>query len=481
MTHPPHVRTAPPSAPTYAPTVPPGPPGRTEQRGGRGDREPRGTPPERRPAWQESMERLRAAATTEPGRLRIIGAALALLVVAFGAVTAWEATDRFGAADDVVKRSQPLTVGAADIYRSLADADTAMASAFLSGAQEPAALRERYQEDIERASRLLVEAATYTESSSDSGREIATLNEGLPRYTGLVERARANNRQGLPLGGAYLRYANQRMTEELLPAAERLYEAETDRLRRDSDDARSLPYAALALGVLVLGALAGAQRRDYRRTNRVFNQGLLTATAASTVLLLWLTVGHTVARVELHGAQVHGQASLEVLNDARVSALKARANENLTLVARGAVLTDDGKHDKYETDYATNMGRLDAALAEARKLADDPAGAEPVRAAIRSVAQWRERHRSAGETDRAGDYDAAVEKVIGDEGSTEQSFDQVNKALVTALAREQSEFDEAARDGLGALAPLAVGAGVLAVVGVLGTVLGIGRRLSEYR
>ncbi|MFE1956802.1 hypothetical protein [Streptomyces sp. NPDC059479] len=442
---------------------------------------PSSAPPVRHGAWAETTERLRTAATTEPGRLRIIGAALALLVVAFGAVTAWEAADRFSAADDVVSRSQPLSADAADIYRSLADADTAAAGGFLAGAEEPRKVQQRYRDDIETASRLLIKAATHTDSTSESGRQIATLNEGLPRYTGLIERARANNRMGLPLGGAYLRYANQQMTNELLPAAEKLYAAETDRLARDNDDARLWPFVSLVMGVLAFGGLFWAQRRNYLRTNRVFNQGLLAATAASTVLLLWLAVGQTVARAELNNAQKHGQASLKVLNEARINSLKARANENLTLVARGAVLTPDGKNDKYETDYNTGMDRLSTALDEARKLADDSAGGRPVDEAISSVTQWRERHASASATDKAGDYEGALDKVIGDGPSTGQSFDQVDSALKRALTQEQVEFTRSASDGRDALTGLAIGAGALALVAAVGAILGIGRRLSEYR
>src|SRR5688572_15323885 len=75
--------------------------------------------PPRRTAFAEGVDQLRAAATTEPGRLRIIGALLAVLVVAFGAVTAWQMTDRSAAADDVLHNSQPLSSAAADIYSSL--------------------------------------------------------------------------------------------------------------------------------------------------------------------------------------------------------------------------------------------------------------------------------------------------------------------------------------------------------------------------
>jgi hypothetical protein len=434
-------------------------------------------------AWAETVERLRASATTEPGRLRIIGAALALLVVAFGAVTAWEVSDRFSAADDVVTRSQPLSADAADIYRSLADADTAAATGFLAGAQERPEDLERYQKDIETASRLLVKAAANTGGSGggDSARQIATLNEALPRYTGLIERARANNRQGLPLGGAYLRYANQQMTSDLLPAAERLYAEETARLAQDNDDARLWPFFSLALGVVAFAVLFWAQRRNYRRTNRLLNHGLLAATAASTVILLWLAVGQTVARAELNDAQVHGQESLAVLNDARINSLKARANENLTLVARGAVLTADGKNDQYETDYTAGMAKLTTALDRAKALSDDSAGGKPVVAAIASATEWRQRHKSVSATDKAGDYPAALAKVIGTEGSTGQCFDQVDAALEKALAHEQVEFNGSASNGRDALTGLAVGAGILALVGAVGAILGIGRRLSEYR
>lgn len=428
-----------------------------------------------------AAERLRAVATTEPGRLQVIGAVLALLVVAFGAVTALEVSGRASAADDVVTRSQPLSADAADIYRSLADADTMAASGFLAGAEEPEDVHAQYEKDIKEASRLLVKAAAGTDASSTSAGEIRTLNELLPEYTGLVERARANNRQGLPLGGAYLRYANQRMTNDLLPAAERLYAAETGRLSTDTADARRWPLLALGAGVVALAALVWTQRRAYRRTNRVFNRGLLAATAAASVVLLWLAVGHTVARAELRAAMTHGQESLDVLNKARINSLKARANENLTLVARGAVLTADGTQDKYETDYGAGMKALGEQLTTAERLADDSRGRAPVARAADAVSEWQERHRRARTTDDQGDYDGALKQIIGAKDSTGESFGQVDKALEEALGQEQSEFTSAARSGRGALGGLPVGAGVLAVLGAVAAIAGINRRLSEYR
>ncbi|WP_413095984.1 hypothetical protein [Streptomyces nitrosporeus] len=442
---------------------------------------PAAVPAQRGSARAVAAERLRAAATTEPGRLQIIGAVLALLVVAFGAVTALEVSDRSSAADDVVSRSQPLSSDAAAVYRSLASADTMAASGFLAGAEEPEAVHEQYEKAVGEAARLLVRAAANTDAGSASGQEITTLNELLPVYTGLVERARANNRQGLPLGGAYLRYANQKMTAELLPAAERLYEAETGRLHSDTDDARRWPFFALGAGVVALAALVWTQRRNYRRTNRVFNQGLLAATAVTAVVLLWLAVGHTVARAGLRDAMVHGQESLDVLNKARIDSLKARANENLTLVARGAVLTADGAQDKYEKDYTTGMKSLRGRLEHAGRLAGGSPGGGPVAEAVSGAAEWQKRHRAARATDDQGDYNGALEQIIGPGRSTGESFAEVDAALTRALGHEQGEFTAAAESGRGAFGGLPAGAAVLAALGAVAAIAGINRRLSEYR
>ncbi|MFI0742195.1 hypothetical protein ACH4PU_29610 [Streptomyces sp. NPDC021100] len=474
------LRTAAPPGPTPDPGQGPGPgPAGVPARGSE------------RAVWRARFARVRTAATrTEPGRLRVIGAALAALLIVFGAVTAWQVTDRSRAADAVVERSEPLSAAAADIYASLADADTTAATGFLAGSKETRAVRQRYEKDIATASELLVKAAANTGGSPAEREQIATLNERLPVYTGLVEQARADNRQGLPLGGAYLRYASDRMRQDLLPAARRLYEAERDRLEADYADAEGLPWAAIAVGLLALGALAWFQRRAYLRTNRVFDRGLLAATASTLVVLVWLGVGQGLARAELEDSYDHGAKSLQVIGMARISALQAHGAESLSLVARGAVLTDDGK-DAYEEGYGRDMRDLfggtggapsaGSLLGRAASLADDADGRAPVTEAIDGVRDWKRRHDAARAADVAGDYDRALPQVIGERDSTGEAFDRVDTALRKALDREKDDFRRAADDGRDALTGLAVGAGVLAVLGAAAVVLGIGRRLSEYR
>ncbi|WP_239134630.1 hypothetical protein [Streptomyces sp. SID12488] len=444
------------------------------------------TQPPRRTAFAEGVDQLRAAATTEPGRLRIIGALLAVLVVAFGAVTAWQMTDRSSAADDVLNNSQPLSSAAADIYSSLADANTAASSGFLAGGDETATSRKRYQEDIRNAAAKLSAAATNSEPDSESARTIADLNKLLSEYTGYIERARANNRLGFPVGGSYLRLANETMQDRMLPQAEKLYSKENQRLDSDYADATSYPWAAIGLGVAVLGALVWAQRRNYRRTNRLLNHGLVAATATATIVLLWLVAGQSFARSGLSDSYDHGIRSLNVLHNARIASLKARGNENLTLVARGAEtveLKDGTVVDAYDHDFEGDMSALGKGLVEAEGLADDQAGKKPVTSAVGGMEEWKKRHEEAQTEYESGDFQQALARVIGDKSDkpTGECFDSVDQALKTAIGHEQTEFQQSARDGRDAMIGLPLGAAALGVLGAAGAVLGIGRRLSEYR
>jgi hypothetical protein len=457
-------------------TTTPGPPD------GRGRRRP----------WRERSDRVRGAATTEPGRLRIIGTTLAVLVIAFGAVTAWQIGDRSAAAGNVLRHSGPLSSDAAEIYRSLADADATVTGGFLIGGEEPKQVSDRYQADITRAAGLITQAAASSRGTAADTAALSSLSEQLPYYTRLVATAQADNRQGFPLGGAYLRYANEQMRKKggLLDSAGTLYRAETERLDQDYARARALPWAAWVLGVLALGTLAWAQRRHYRRTNRVFNRGMVAATAAASVVLVWLLTAHMVARGDLGDSYAHGAKSMRVLNNARIGVLQARGDENLTLVARGSGDSYDASFDKgMDTLAGPSPAGVGGEMAQALALADTSAGRTPVNAAIKGVQTWRGRHAQERKSDNSGDYTTAVAHVIGGKDAagntvtqtTGQCFDLVDQNLQKAVAQEKAEFGRAADSGRAALSLLPYGAGLLAALAAAGAVLGIGRRLSEYR
>ncbi|MFE9426249.1 hypothetical protein ACFYNO_25200 [Kitasatospora sp. NPDC006697] len=440
--------------------------------------------PERPPVRPGLRDRLAASAGTAPGRLRLVATGLTVLVLGLGALTAWQVNDRTAAADQVVTHSQPLSQNAAEIYRSLADADTTAAAGFLLAGNEPADVRKRYQDDLDNATSLLSQAAERSDGSPAAQRLIRELNQEVPVYAGLVETARADDRQGLPLGAAYLRWASANMQgdaaqgvqpkDAILPKAQQLYQVELDRLNRDYADARSTPWAAYALGVVVLLALLWFQLVLFRRTNRVFNPGLLGATGAVLVLLAWTAGASLAADSSLQQSIDRGTAPLLALDTARTDTLQARTAENLNLVARGSTTA-------YADQWTKASKGDDGALSRAAQLA--PGGAKAKLADARTqFTDWTTKHNAADDKNNSGDYQGALNQTVGsDPKSDAGSFQALDKSLADAVTVEQAEFTSAATDGRDATATVAIAAGVLALLAAAGVLTGIGRRLAEYR
>ncbi|MEV7779934.1 hypothetical protein [Kitasatospora sp. NPDC088351] len=435
--------------------------------------------------------RLGRATGTAPGRLRLAGALLAVLTVAFGALTAWQVNSRAQAAERVVSYSQPLSQAAADIHRSLADADTTAATGFLLAGAEPKAVRDRYEQDLATASRLITEAAARTTASSPAQGWLTTLNQQVPVYAGLVEAARADNRQGFPLGGAYLRYASDQMRTVLLPAAAQLTAAENQELADDFAEAKAVPWAAYGLGVVTLGALVWVQIRLFRRTNRVFNPGLLGATAAVLAGALWLTVAGLDAHNGLARSESRGAAPLRALNAARVDVLTARLAENLHFVARGSsttyadlwTTTTEHLESRKEGDGDLPRG---GTLVTALRLA--PPDASPAIGDARTrYEEWYDRHAAASRLENVdADYQGALDATVTVKEadvpkSADASFSAADQGLANAAGIELKEFRQAAEGIDGDLRTAAVAVALLALVAAVAAARGLGRRLAEYR
>ncbi|HET7015390.1 MAG TPA: hypothetical protein VFI65_15845 [Streptosporangiaceae bacterium] len=95
-------------------------------------------------------------------------------------------------------------------------------------------------------------------SAQQAGRD--TLVSEIPEYTLLIGQARADNRDGLPLGASYLQEASYLMRTRLLPAAAELYRQENARLARSQAKATSIPLIAMIVAVICGIVLFLAQR-----------------------------------------------------------------------------------------------------------------------------------------------------------------------------------------------------------------------------
>ena len=433
----------------------------------------------RRPSVR--LAAITAAARTTPGRYGVILAVLLVLCTAFGVASAVRLHARSDALHDLVTSSEPLAVAAQDTYRALSDADATAASAFLEGGVEPQEVRRRYENDIAQAGSALAAAASAATTSEQAGRSVARLTTYLPVYTGLVEQARANNRHGVPLGAAYLREASGLMQSVLLPAARELYQSETARLAGTQESATPLPLVEVLLGMLAVAALVAAQVYLRRRTNRVLNIGLLAATAASVLVLLWVVVVAVDVALNVGQARDRGSAQVQQLATARIAALEARGDETLTLVARGA----GAEYEKQYAEISERLGGADGrsgALGRARDSIEDPAVRALVQDAVDRQQVWRAAHAEIRRLDDSGAYNEAVAVAIGPQANgAAAAFTGLDDSLGKAIGLSRQRFDAEVGSARAALSWSVAGAVLLTVLAAAGAVWGMWQRLKEYR
>ncbi|TDV46865.1 hypothetical protein [Actinophytocola oryzae] len=428
-----------------------------------------------------AVRSVRKSAASTPGRLFLVGVGLVVLALLTGVVGALAMQQKQSTIDNLVAHREPVAAASQQIYRSLSDADATAASAFLAGGTTPTELRDRYDLDIATAGANLAKASADVSGVPEAEKQVNELAQQLPVYTGLVEVARAYNRQGYPSGAAYLREASGLMRAKLLPAANELYEIDSARLADSQVAATSVPWFSLGLAVVLLGALVAAQLYLTRRTNRLLNVGLVVATGAVVVALIWGTVALLIESSQVSAGREHGSGQSEVIVQARIVALKMRANETLTLVARG----DGGEYEdefKKLSEQLTGDGQGNL-LNQARGLADTDEARDLLAAAQKNVGDWLAAHEKIRRLDDDGSYQEAVSLAISPDAKTSAAnmFTSLDDNLLKSLRDARERFADRTSGASRTMTGLTPGVGVLALVAAAGVTMGIRDRLQEYR
>ncbi len=404
---------------------------------------------------------------TTPTQLRIGLVVLVAATAVFGLIVVRSVSHRLDAARAVGLAASPQLVAAQDVYVKLADADATASSGFLNAGKELPALQQRYRDDIDAASRQL--PAMAQRSGSVAARNaVTTITDQLPVYTGLVEAARANNRQALPVAGAYLHEASQLMRNTILPAATTTYEDAATQLA-DGDRAGSGAGEVTAVGIagvgllflLILMLIVVASR-----TRRIINVGLAAAVVVVVALLVVPTVAFARERDALRRSQTKGSDPLQVLSTARILALRTFSDENLDLIDRGAT-------SEYMPDFARIAGMLQGTAATKGLLAQDFVG-ERVTLAFR---QYLAAHHAVRSADAAGEYTRAVFIATSAQAAAMQRLDTAFQVQVNSA---RARLERQARDARNAVRFVAVAAVILAVLAAVSIVLGLQPRIREY-
>lgn len=441
----------------------PGPPGQLPERGR----------PHRR------VDRLIADWGTTPGKLRLTRIVLVIGIVLAGVIGVVTANDRVYTTRDIDERLEPLNANVTTLYQSLAEADATVAAGFLSGGVEPSEVRAHYDRNILTATASLAQAGTQAGEEPVTTKRIADITAQLPVYTGLVERARANNRQGMTVGATYLRNASERMRKVILPAAAELQRRQAFRLNEAYQRAGAVPVVALAACGASLAGLIWVQVFLCRRTQRVMNVGLVLASGAVLAGLAWWTAAGMASAGSLANSLGHSRSVSDALGPAQISALQARAVESLGLITRDGASEPD--FDARMQVLARNDG-AGGALGAAMRFATDPQGRALVQAAIDDARGYIAAHKEVRRLDDSGQYAQAVGAAVNiQQGSAAAAFVRLTAALQAAVDYERRAFGadiDRARDWL---IGLPTGIGTLALIAAVGVALGIRQRLEEYR
>jgi hypothetical protein len=430
-----------------------------------------------------AVRTLSLPAASAPARLRTLLAVTVLACLAWGGVTAWTVIEHTSAAGNVVATSEPLSLEAQQLYRSLSDADVTATTAFLAGPQQPLAARQRYAADIATAAADL--AGLKAAAGSGSARQqadLAAISAGLPQYTGYVAQAQTEYALGYQLtGGSFMQVASEEMHLTLLPAARGGYALENTRLAAASAGATGLPWiivvlvAAVAIGYLLLRT----QRWLTRRSHRVVNVGLAGATLILAVCSVWLLASFFVARSDLHRGVGHGSAPAETLAQAGIAAAQARGDEILNLISRsGGAIFDQ---DFVTVQRELGPGRSTLLTSAATASAGEP-GARWAGAAGRDAQSWYTVNDQVFKLDLAAHYAAETHLVIGaGPASSGRRFNALEADLGRAITADQVIFARSAAAGHDAYGGLAAGIIAGALLMAAGCAWGLDRRLAEYR
>lgn len=400
---------------------------------------------------------VRARLATTPGRLVLISIIVVVGAACFGIVATAAEQSRERAVRAARTDTEPLLVHAVNLYTALSDANATVATGLLRGGLEPASSRIRYAHDLQVATNALA-ALTRGAETPRAQADLRTIADELPTYTGYVEAARANTRQGYPVGAAYMRQADTLLKGSMLPAADRVYAAEAERLNGDSqtgtDPATLVALVAAIAVALVLLVLA--QRYVTRLSHRILNLPMLIATVALALVSMWVLIGVTSEQNSLASAQRNGSDSLEALSVANVLLARAQRDLSIALVNRGTDQVDP--LDYTAVTRVLTTGRV----------------ATPLRSRFASYSAAGDRVQ---QLEDQGQLETAITQLRPVATMSEQLSNDLGAQITGADARFKHAAGDAASDlrGLGLAIPL-----VTVLVAVL-SLLGLRQRINEYR
>jgi hypothetical protein len=400
--------------------------------------------------------------------MRLLAAVCALAAAVFGALGALSMK---ACADDLIRANDNTAqvVRVQSIYAEALRADAEATNGFLVGGLEDPTERAQYDAAMASVAATIAEAAR---AQPADGTALAALNTTMQSYAENVALARADNRQGLPIGAQYLKIASTDLRATAVPLIDALTSANADRARAEFDAAgRSLPMLLSGLAALVVMILTAVWLAQ--RTHRYLNPRLTTGIVGVLGgLVVGILVTSSIAS-DVSGVRANEFAGTLALTTMRSAAYDAKSLESLGLIARGQAAPYEASWAKADTSVKVQ----DTVLTQTSGVSD-----RSVSALLPSWQAYQTAHAAMRALDDKGEWDAAVaqatSRATGTPTAALAAFDATSGS---ALGDYQTAL---ASRSLAPRTKALVAAGLLLLLGLAGAVLatrGIAQRVQEYR
>ena len=419
----------------------------------------------------------RFVVASTPARLSLLRAAFIVLALVFAVVGAFGVNRRANAINEVRTASRQL-LALQDIQVRIVHADAIASSSYLRSGQEDPAQRTAYLDEIAKAGDGLV-AVSAAATAADL-EQLSSASRLLGSYVGLVEQARANNRQGFPVGAAYQRQANGIVsnadpdTPDIVSSLRAVEESQRTQINHSLASAHRAGIWLHVTGWLLFIALVVGSWWMWRTFRRVVNLPIAIALLVLFLLLLIGGLKQAGAVSDADSAVGTQLAGADKAAQARAAAFEARSQEALTLINRGNGAANEVNwqlgNDVVTREMANRLGSDDGLSSGATS----------------AYASYAEAHAEIRALDNAGNWNQAVAVSLGEQKTSAginsaTAFDAFDKAvgqIATAEGSTASTRLSSAVHPLSSLRNIVFLAGL--VTAVLAA-LGVGQRLKEYR
>ena len=410
--------------------------------------------------------------STTPGRILTIGIVLACLGVASAFATSTTINHRQQVLSTVLNHTEPLSFAAGRLYTTLSVADAAAATAFIAQA-EPRGVRLRYEQAITDAS-VAVTRASSGLTDQPLVELLGRINAELAVYTGLIEVARTNNREGNPVGSSYLSEASGLMQSTILPDAQLLYKATSERVDSETTASTQIPAPVILVvsATVVFGAFS--HRWLARRTRRRINPGLVVGALGILVMMVWVGTALAISTTASRSAKDTAADSLKIVTKVEITAQQARADETLSLIRRGD--EEIRKQSFYQRIDAMHE-QIDRYMAR-----PDAVDKAELQGADQLLVRWRQANDRINSYISVGNYRAATEVALGSgENDSTPAFDKLDESLVKVMDQIRTHLRNDVLNARSGLSGAQLGGVVLSLGAAVAVALGLWPRLKEYR